>query len=156
METLFLTEQEAGLRDVLQNKVNKTLESKAKNIEHVLQKVQNDNTLLNDNLVPARYLQFEVDDKITLSFEDQKLDISDFSLGQIADKFDIPRTFLRNLVNGKTWQKRLATEILGKTAEFGERERVLIREVDGKVRAFLTDSYRRYDSMQIYMSFYRQ
>jgi len=109
--------------------------------------------LLNDYLVSARTLEFSNSNKLSISFEDNTFGVTDFSVGQISDKFRIPRSYMKELAFGNPWQKELAREILSRTAEFGERDRVLIREVDGQVRAFLSDSYRRYDSMEIYVAF---
>ena len=149
----ILTAQEIGLRDILQNKVNQTLERKTKDIGTVIEKIQSDNALLNDFVVPTGQLKFSNEGKINVSFQGRNFDISEFSVGQMADKYMIPRSYLKDLAAGGAWQKNLASEILNKTSEFGNRDRVLIREVNGKVRAFLSDSYKRFDSMQLYVSF---
>lgn len=72
------------------------------------------------------------------------------AVGQIADKLNIPRTYLTNLFFGEQWQKELAYEIANTHNGWTSRDKVLVRSVGSEVRAFLSDQYRRLDSQMIF------
>ena len=69
---------------------------------------------------------------------------------QIADKLKIPAVYLTNLLMGEAWQKKLAYEIMNTHNGWTGRDKVLVRAVGTEVRAFLSDSYRRLNSPQIF------
>src|ERR1035437_466462 len=108
MEEIFLTEKEAGLRDILQNKVEETLRNKSKDIQSVIEKVERDNELLDDFIIPAHLYSFVLGEKIQMSFQDNSFeenniktwDITDFAMGQIGDKIGIPSGYLKEIANG--------------------------------------------------------
>jgi hypothetical protein len=68
--------------------------------------------------------------------------LTDWSHGQLADKLQIPRRYYERMrSSGKT--ELLAENI---NAWLGEKERRLVRVLDGKIRAILSDRYRIMDN----------
>jgi hypothetical protein len=71
--------------------------------------------------------------------------LTEWAHGQLADKVGIPRRYYERMRNsGKSWL--LAENV---NAWLGERERRLIRILDGKIRAILSDRYRMMDNYDI-------
>lgn len=161
MDTVKLDSQKKKEYDLLKNKLDSEIQKRGKDIKATLAKIESDGTLLNDFVVPTNKLVF---DNLTTGGEvlirgvndgvvERTLTIGDYASGQIADKFGIPRQYLGKIITGEEWQRDLAVETLNTYAQNIKRERVLVREVDGQVRGFLSDSYRRLNSMQIFSSF---
>lgn len=150
-----ISQEEVKKREILQNSLSKRLENRAMDIQAAIQKIEKDGTLLHDFLVPTNSISIGlIDDKLKATgINGQALEFTDFSLNQLSEKMGVPARFLKSLWNGQGWQKLLAMEIVNEHASNIARERLLIREVDGRVRGVLSDSYRRLNSMQIYMAF---
>jgi hypothetical protein len=71
--------------------------------------------------------------------------LTEWAHGQLADKVGIPRRYYERMRNsGKLWL--LAENV---NAWLGEKERRLIRILDGKIRAILSDRYRMMDNYDI-------
>jgi hypothetical protein len=78
---------------------------------------------------------------------DEALVPTDFAWGQIAERAGVPAPYLRELaVSTEGWRRRLASEILSRHYEAKGGERALVRSVNGALRGFLSDRYRRLDS----------
>ncbi len=84
------------------------------------------------------------------------------ALGQIAEKADIPARYLGDLVSApEAWKRDLGARMLndhyhGATkvrSEDQSANRHLVRVVDGQVRGFLSDKYRRLDSRPLLEAF---
>jgi len=76
------------------------------------------------------------------------------ALGQVAGRLGIPLKYINELENvSKPWSARLLAHNLNELNSHGSSERFLLREVNGEVRGFLSDRYRRMDSGPILESF---
>lgn len=76
------------------------------------------------------------------------------ALQQIAGRADVPGAYLSELASGKPWQTELAAEVLNRSFFHGHKgERALVRSVEGQVRGFLSDRYRRLDSRPLLETF---
>jgi hypothetical protein len=73
---------------------------------------------------------------------------TEFALGQIASRVDVPLPYLRELVgvDAHPWQRELAAEILTRHHGNAGEARVLVRSVRGELRGWVSDKYRRLDS----------
>jgi hypothetical protein len=71
--------------------------------------------------------------------------LTEWAHGQLADKVGIPRRYYERMRNsGKSWL--LAENV---NAWLGEKERRLIRILDGRIRAILSDRYRMMDNYDL-------
>ncbi len=170
METLTdvqLTAEEIGLKEILQTKVYDKIHRNSIDIEKAMTKIEEEGVLLNDYVVPVERIRF-VHNKIIGAeapgdiesgnvelggINNDLLCFNQFSAGQLAEKMGVPMAYLKFLMFGMYWQKGLAVEILNAHAENISRERVLVREIQGIVRGFLSDHYKRLNSKEIYLSF---
>lgn len=84
------------------------------------------------------------------------------ALGQMADKADIPARYLADLIEApEAWKRELGARMLNEhfhnstrvRSEDQSQNRHLVRAVDGQVRGFLSDKYRRLDSRPLLESF---
>lgn len=164
-----LNAQEIDLKELLQKKVYEKIHSNAIDIRSTMEKIENDGMLLNDFVVPIETMSFlkvpvdhgnpdEEGQDVLLNLKtgdtSQKfLNFNEFSAGQLAEKMGVPISYMKFLLFGVPWKQELAVEILNSHAQNISRERVLIREVQGTVRGFLSDHYKRLNSKEIYMAF---
>lgn len=106
-----------------------------------------------DQIVPVRALSFipgpDADVGVAMCFGGESLFPSDYALGQIAARANVPTAYLRELAHGADWQRELAAEIFTRHYRHHEAARVLARSVNGQLRGFLSDRYRRLDSRPI-------
>jgi len=101
----------------------------------------------NDYLVSAGRILM-ADDKF-LELDGIGFDINEFAHGQIASKLGIPKTYYDNMTaipelratNVNAWLKK------------NEKSKYFVRTLDGKARAFLSDSYRPIDNYDLMSSF---
>lgn len=82
---------------------------------------------------------------LQLTAGDNVLVPSDYALGQIATRAEIPVTYLRELAAGGDWQRELASHALNEHFGHQDTGRVLLRSVRGQLRGMLSDKYRRID-----------
>lgn len=72
---------------------------------------------------------------------------TDYALGQIAERGSVPGAYLRELARGPNlWQQELACRILTDHYSHAEPMRLLARSVNGQLRGWLSDKFRRLDS----------
>jgi hypothetical protein len=142
---------------LLTAKLNATLTSRSKPVADAIAQIERTGGLLDDYVIPVKDLGFFKADRVGLGFnfstEHLNFNLHEHAVGQIADKLIVPPSYLKTLVAGKDWQKDLAVTIMQRTADNTTRERVLVRSVEGEVRGFLSDKYRRLNSMEIFMAF---
>lgn len=73
---------------------------------------------------------------------------------QAGTKMGVPTGYMKDLAYSNTnWKVDLASDILNRHVVFGDRERVLVREVNGEIRGILSDRYRRLNQAEIYARF---
>ena len=175
----MLTKEDLQMKKVLQDKIDGHLANKESHIANVLQAIQKEGHALTDYLAGSAKITYApvrtegatgdflagspkintlpsepggLVESITMNFNNQVFDIHKHALGQMAAKMNIPAKYLRNLVEGDQWQRWLALNILNEHMSHAEK-RYLVRTVEGNVKGFLSDSYRRYDSLDIYRAF---
>jgi len=100
-----------------------------------------------DRLVNAEKLSFEAKDKRIHVFapelEEEKIHRN--ALGQMAERVSLPMAYINTLESKGGWGLELLAENL--TTLFTHHpSRALMRTVNGEVRGFLSDKYRRLDS----------
>lgn len=140
---------------LLTAKLNGTLQGRSKSINEAIAQIERTGSMLDDFVVPMTNIAFDKpEDRVRLVFdEDAKFTLHQHAVSQIGDKLGVPPAYLRNLTFGEPWQKSLAVNIMQQHTDHTSRERVLIRTVDNEVRGFLSDKYRRLNSMEIFMAF---
>jgi len=161
METvtdLNLSTEELGLKEVLQRKVYDKIHRNSIDIEKAMTKIENEGMLLNDYVVPVEKMSFtnehvSTGEVLLYGIADRYLSFNQFSAGQLAEKMGVPMAYLKFLMFGVPWQRELACEVLNSHAQNISRERVLVREIEGTVRGFLSDHYKRLNSKEIYLAF---
>jgi hypothetical protein len=101
-----------------------------------------------DLIVDSRALKAVPDDiyGLRLAIPDYgEYPLTEWAHGQLADKLGIPRRYYERMrSSGKSWL--LAENV---NAWLGEKERRLIRILDGRIRAILSDRYRIMDNYEI-------
>lgn len=149
---------------ILSAKLETYLNGRSKPVADAIEKIQRTGSLLDDYVPTVRDLHFINSDagvRMNFDYTDDKGQPStfdgglhDFAVGQIGDKFGIPPAYLKGKVRGaEPWETQLATTIMNEHARNIARERVLVRSVEGEVRGFLSDKYRRLNSMEIFLAF---
>lgn len=125
-----------------------------------INKIEREGNLLNDYVVPvAKNSQVKFmnnDSKVRIVIPDAgDFTIHPHAIGQMAEKLGISGAkYLRELADGKNeWQVNLAAKILNEHTAHTDRNKVLVREVGGEVRAFLSDRYKRYSSSELFAQF---
>jgi hypothetical protein len=158
--TLILSENDAAMKRVLQNKLDMMLTNKGKDIQSTIQQIERTGSMLNDFIVDTKKLRFDaLDNGISVSFNDEDItrfmNMNEHSIYQLGSRLD-PKGFplwLKSCLTGGQWEKEAAAFALNQYALNHKAERFLVREVEGTARAFLSDSYKRLNTMQIFVSF---
>ncbi len=147
---------------ILQDKVNKTLESAKKRSKSVLTTIEKEGNMLQDFVAPlggANKLSFYSNGnlKMNLKYPNEKgrntkksFVMHPHALAQCGEKLGIPTRYIKELGTGEKWQRDLAEEILNNHTIHTHRNKVLVRTVGDQVRGVLSDSYRRLNSSEIY------
>lgn len=100
-----------------------------------------------DQIVRARAVNFSAGTgSVGITVGQDYLTPSDHALGQVAEKANVPPAYLRELSRGEDWQRDLAATVLTRHYAHVDDIRVLARSVNGQLRGWLSDRYRRLDS----------
>lgn len=75
------------------------------------------------------------------------------ALGQAASRVDLPIGYVNDLLSRGEWGRELAAKNFSDLFGHLNGDRFLLRSVDGQVRGFLSDHYRRLDARPILDSF---
>lgn len=147
-------------KEIMENKLRDMMAHRTVSISNAIKNIQQTGQLLDDYVVNVRDMQYGVDqtNDLFVQFNDnvgQQLtnSIHDNALNQVGARFGIPTSYLKNLAIGIDWQRELATTILNEHTMNIERDRLLLRTVNGQVRAALSDRYRRINSMKVFLTF---
>lgn len=107
-----------------------------------------------DKLVNTEKLSFETREGcievIAPDLEPEKIHRN--ALGQMAERVSLPMAYIKTLEGNGSWGLDLLAENLG-TLYGHHKSRALMRTVNGEVRGFLSDKYRRLDSAPFIESF---
>ncbi len=160
MET---TTKQQGLNEVVMNKVQRMIEGKAVGVQETMERLVSEGRMAQDFIAPLGVnlrakqhdpvITFTANGHINMAMPDGEFSLHDNAVGQLADRLGVPSRYLRTLAAGEQWQRDLATNILNEHSGWTQRSRVLVRAVGTQVRAVLSDSYRRLDSVQILTAF---
>jgi hypothetical protein len=131
-------------RAILQRKIDEG----ARRAADVITAIERDQP--RDQILPMRAAGFHVAPTggIRIQVGDDRYEPTDFALGQIAGRADVPLAYLRDLTapGASDWQHALSTEILRQHYSHAGDGRVLVRSVRGQLRGWLSDRYRRLDA----------
>lgn len=154
-----------GLNEVVINKVRRMIDGKAAGVEATLNRLQAEGKISQDFIAPIG-VNLKMNDhspvitfahpqggQVVMNMTDGQFTMHDNAIGQIADRMGIPQRYLRTLAGGKDWQRDLAAHLLNEHSGWTDRSRVLVRAVGTQVRAVLSDSYRRLNSVDILSAF---
>ena len=153
-----------GLNEVVMNKVQRMIDGKAVGVQATMERLVNEGKMSQDFIAPLGVnlrakqhdpvITFSANGHINMMMPDGEFTLHDNAVGQLADRLGVPSRYLRSLAGGnEQWQRDLATQILNEHSGWTQRCRVLVRAVGTEVRAVLSDSYRRLDSVQILTAF---
>lgn len=140
--------------DILQRKIEQGRASAVNVFEYVNKNAPR------DSIAKGAALQFGSFDKLglglVLGHGTEPLTVHKHALNQFASRAGIPGAYLAELAGApdRSWQRDLAVEILTKHYHDGDPStRFLVRQVQGQVRGFLSNKYRRLDSRPLIDAF---
>lgn len=139
--------------EILQNKVLKRAENNMPKIGDVIQQIETEDKLLGDALVHTNHFEFQAaGNRMMIDYGDTQKHLNKFATRQIANRFGIPTPYL-NRLNDSDWGPTLAADILNRHARESEPQRLLVRSVEDTVRGVMSDSYKRINSMVVFLAF---
>ncbi len=119
-----------------------------------------------DSIVRGRAMKFGFDGQLVVDVggggDVAARGVHDHALGQMCAKAGLPAAYVKDLLRSpEPWKAELATKILNDHFQLAHAERNedvsqhrhLVRAVDGQVRGFLSDRYRRLDSRPLLEAF---
>lgn len=127
---------------------------------HLFEKIQAEAP--KDSIVKGSALNFEVIGTVHgvgLGFGQPGINaIHKHALAQLATRASIPTSYMNELAtSGEGWKENLAAMILNRHYHEGEtNSRYLVRRVNGEVRGFLSDKYRRLDCRPLLDAFAKE
>jgi len=117
----------------------------AKSTVELAQEIQRQALSKRDFLVPTQVTQVEINGRQQIAFNGNVFDLTDHALAQIADRLKIPKRFLDYL---RAENPSLLTHNINDLfKKFPELR--MIRTLDGKARAFLSERYRPLDNAEL-------
>lgn len=75
------------------------------------------------------------------------------ALGQVASRFSMPMGYVNDLMARGAWGRQLVSDNLTRLVENGEHQNQLVRSVNGEMRGFLSDKFRRIDDRPLVDAF---
>lgn len=154
---------QAGLNQVVMNKVQSMIDGKATGVQATMERLVNEGKIAQDYIAPLGVnlrakqhdpvITFNGEHGLMMDMPDGHFSLHSNAVGQIADRMGIPQRYLRTLAGGEEWQVLLAAQILNEHSGWTQRSRVLVRTVGKQVRGILSDSYRRLNSVEILTAF---
>jgi hypothetical protein len=131
-------------RAILQKRIDAGTARAAEVIEHVHAHQPK------DQVVRTRAVNFfPSEGKLQVGIDGASLTASDYALGQLASRAGVPTAYLRELAEpgASEWKVDLAATILARHySNEDATQRMLARSVNGQLRGWLSDKYRRLDS----------
>ena len=125
----------------------------------MIENIMADSQKLNDYLVPQHRISVSynltsskprMNVPINQYREVKSMNIHTNAITQLGDKIGVPANYLKNLSEGQDWQKSLFSRTLNDHFSFLERQNpVLLRTNDYAVKAYLSNSYDRYNSVEV-------
>jgi hypothetical protein len=153
-------QHQQGLNEVVINKVHQMIDRKRTSVRETIQRLTYEGGIAQDYIAPIGAAQqanpvitFQNNGEVVMNMQGGQFTLHDNAIGQLAEKMNVPATYLRTLARGDEWQKQLATTVLNEHSSWTDRRRVLVRSVGTEVRGILSDSYRRLNSVMILTAF---
>jgi hypothetical protein len=141
---------------ILQDKLNTLLTKKLQSNDSVFEKIETDQNLLEDFILPlgaGNELEFaNTENSLKMIVNGEAYDLHNNAQYQLGDKMGVPAKYLVGLTESE-WGRDLAAKILNEHKENIARQRVLVRTIGNQARAVLSDHYKRMNSGQIYSEF---
>jgi hypothetical protein len=131
-------------------KLNRLIEDGRQNAGQVIENVMNHQP--QDFIVKANALQFSGNGELRVMLNNAEFGVHRFALGQIAESASLPVKFLDSLTASE-WGRALIAHNLSEIFKHRDAKRHLVRTLNGEVRGFLSDSYRRLDSRPVIEAF---
>jgi hypothetical protein len=158
--------------DIMQRKINGVLQNSETSIKKAVHDFHTLTSNIEDRIIrngeKDNFLGFNINNQsgmlniIHSSWNDSvdKLIKPDFhietvhanALNQITDKFGIKGQVVQDYLKGPDWAKDLGVHILNEHSRHNT-QRYLMRSVNGELRGFLSDRYKRFDSGKIVAQF---
>jgi hypothetical protein len=139
--------------EILQSRVLDRAENNMPRIQDVIKQIETEDTILGDTLVNSNEMRFGNEgNQLIMQYGQHERVLNPYSTKQTANRFGVPTPYINTLMDSD-WGRKLAVKILNETAKQRKPERVLVRSVGDTVRGVLSDSYKRINSMQIFMAF---
>lgn len=139
--------------EVLQERVIKRAKTNMPTIAKVMQQIETEDKFLTDALVKTNALRFgTVNKQLLVGYGDQEAGLNNHATKQMANRFGIPTPYIKSLMESE-WGRNLAVKVLNEHAKKSDPQRVLVRNVNDEVRGVLSDSYKRINSMMVFMAF---
>ena len=164
--TTATTDLQAGLNQVVMNKVQRMIDGKAVGVQATMERLINEGKIAQDYIAPigvnlkaqdhSPVITFSGECGLMMNMPDGSFSLHDNAIGQLADRMGIPQRYLRGLAGGEPWAMTLAAQILNEHSGWTQRSRVLVRAVGQQVRGVLSDSYRRLNSVEILTAFVQE
>jgi hypothetical protein len=160
MET---TLHQTELNEVVINKIQSKIASNKSRIDATMNRLVNEGNALQDFIAPigvnlrnqekTPVITFSANGHVNMQMNNEQFSLHENAVYQLADKMGIPARYLRELAAGGEWKRQLAAKILNEHSGWTNRTRVLVRSVDSEVRAILSDSYKRLNSVDLISAF---
>jgi len=164
--TMNVQQKQKGLNEVVINRVHQMVEGKAGSVQATMERLINEGRIAQDYIAPLGVdlkakehqpvITFSSNGSLKMEMPDGQFSLNRNAVGQLAQKLNIPTTYLRDLAGGVEWQRNLAATMLNEHSDWTQRSRVLIRTVGNEVRGVLSDSYRRLNSVEILTAFVQE
>jgi len=154
-----------GLNAVLQRKVNEFVAKSRIDSERIYAQLENRH--IDDQVIPASLINFGIlhphtspeQGQVAVRVnEDGKMHhwlLNRNSAYQVGAKIGLPPQWIKESLNGQAYEQQAVAFALNKYMEnySGRDDRFLFRNVDGIVRGFLSTSYKRLNTREIFMKF---
>ena len=148
-------------KDLMQKKLDSMISNKAQDINAVIQRIGATGTMIDDDVVNVSSIEFQNHcdrERVEIIYPDDtgaiiQSSIHDHALDHLGTKFGVPVGYVKRMAHGKAWEREVMAHTLSEFAENVSRERLLLRSVQGQVRAAVSDKYRRLNSMKILLTF---
>ena len=158
------TANQTALNEVVMNRVQNMIANKAVGVQATMERLINEGKIAQDYIAPLGVELKRNDQQPVITFNgnngsllmnmpDGQFNLHPNAVSQIAERMGIPTKYLRNLATGSMWEQQLAAHVLNVHSGWTQRSRVLVRSVGTEVRAVLSDSYRRLNSVEIITAF---
>lgn len=157
---------QAGLNEVVMNKVQRMIDGKAVGVQATMQRLIDEGKIAQDYIAPlgvelkrndhSPVITFNGEGGLKMNMPDGQFSLHANAIGQLADRMGIPQRYLRTLAGGAEWQIALAATMLNEHSGWTQRSRVLVRTVGTQMRGVLSDSYRRLNSVEILTAFVQE